>query len=45
MDNKLDSKLVTLMVGLITSVFTAIWVTRLFIVTWFAAKRPKTIIV
>jgi preprotein translocase subunit SecD len=36
---------VTLMVGLITSVFTAIWVTRLFIVTWFAAKRPKTITV
>jgi len=36
---------VTLMVGLVTSVFTAIWVTRLFIVTWFAAKRPKTITV
>lgn len=36
---------VTLMVGLITSVFTAIFVTRLFVVTWFARKRPKTITV
>lgn len=36
---------VTLLVGLGTSVFTAIWVTRLIIVTWFAAKRPKTITV
>ncbi|MGC1429883.1 MAG: protein translocase subunit SecD [Albidovulum sp.] len=36
---------VTLVVGLITSVFTAIWVTRLFVVTWFAWRRPKTIIV
>ncbi|MCB2141646.1 MAG: protein translocase subunit SecD, partial [Rhodobacteraceae bacterium] len=36
---------VTLMIGLITSVFTAIFVTRLFVVTWFARKRPKTLIV
>lgn len=36
---------VTLVVGLVTSVFTAIWVTRLFVVTWFDRKRPKTITV
>ncbi|MCV2868953.1 protein translocase subunit SecD [Defluviimonas sp. WL0002] len=36
---------VTLMIGLITSVFTAIFVTRLFVVTWFARKRPKTLVV
>ncbi len=36
---------VTLMVGLFTSVFTAIFVTRLFVITWFARKRPKTITV
>ncbi|PKP73370.1 MAG: protein translocase subunit SecD [Alphaproteobacteria bacterium HGW-Alphaproteobacteria-6] len=36
---------VTLVVGLVTSVFTAIWVTRIFVVTWFDRKRPKTIIV
>jgi len=34
---------VTLGIGIITSVFTAIYVTRLFIVTWFARRRPKTI--
>jgi preprotein translocase subunit SecD len=34
---------VTLVVGLVTSVFTAIYVTRLFVVLWFARKRPKTI--
>ena len=26
-----------------TSVFTAIFVTRLIILIWFAARRPKTI--
>lgn len=36
---------VTLVVGLVTSVFTAIWVTRLFVVSWFGRKRPKTITV
>ncbi len=36
---------VTLVVGLVTSVFTAIWVTRVFVVTWFDRKRPKTITV
>jgi preprotein translocase subunit SecD len=34
---------VTLVVGLVTSVYTAIYVTRLFVVLWFARKRPKTI--
>ena len=34
---------VTLGIGILTSVFTAIYVTRLFIVTWFARARPKTI--
>ncbi len=34
---------VTLALGIITSVFTAIWVTRAMIVAWFDRKRPKTI--
>ncbi|MCB2135035.1 MAG: protein translocase subunit SecD [Rhodobacteraceae bacterium] len=34
---------VTLVVGLATSVFTAIYVTRLFVVIWFGRVRPKTI--
>ncbi|MGR3454991.1 protein translocase subunit SecD [Pseudooceanicola sp.] len=34
---------VTLGIGIVTSVFTAIWVTRLFIVMWFERARPKTI--
>ncbi len=34
---------VTLGLGIITSVFTAIFVTRLMIVIWFERKRPKTI--
>ena len=36
---------VTLIVGIVTSVFTAIYVTRLMVVAWYAWKRPKTIIV
>ena len=32
---------ITLGIGIITSVFTAIWVTRLMIVIWLDAKRPK----
>ncbi|WP_343079387.1 protein translocase subunit SecD [Ostreiculturibacter nitratireducens] len=36
---------VTLSVGIVTSVFTAIFVTRLMVVTWFEHKRPKTITV
>ncbi|WP_347313067.1 protein translocase subunit SecD [Defluviimonas sp. SAOS-178_SWC] len=36
---------VTLVVGLVTSVFTAIWVTRIFVVAWFDRKRPKSITV
>ncbi|KAF0674819.1 protein translocase subunit SecD [Profundibacterium mesophilum] len=34
---------VTLGIGILTSVFTAIYVTRLIIVTWFERRRPKTI--
>ncbi|RYH03316.1 protein translocase subunit SecD [Salipiger sp. IMCC34102] len=34
---------VTLGLGILTSVFTAIFVTRALIVVWFARKRPKTI--
>ncbi|SMX42268.1 protein translocase subunit SecD [Actibacterium lipolyticum] len=36
---------VTLGVGIITSVFTAIFVTRLIIVIWMERRRPKTITV
>jgi preprotein translocase subunit SecD len=36
---------VTLGVGIITSVFTAVFVTRLIIVTWMERRRPKTITV
>ncbi len=34
---------VTLALGIITSVFAAIYVTRLMIVIWFERRRPKTI--
>ena len=34
---------VTLMIGILTSVFTAIFVTRLIIIMWFERKRPRTI--
>ena len=34
---------VTLGLGLITSVFTAIFVTRLMVVIWFERRRPKTL--
>ena len=34
---------VTLGIGIMTSVFTAIFVTRLFIVIWFERKRPRAI--
>ena len=34
---------VTLGLGILTSVFTAIFVTRLIIVIWFERRRPKTI--
>jgi preprotein translocase subunit SecD len=34
---------ITLGLGILTSVFTAIWVTRLLIVTWFERRRPKKI--
>ncbi|WP_298491849.1 protein translocase subunit SecD [uncultured Maritimibacter sp.] len=34
---------VTLLFGIVTSVFTAIFVTRLLVVIWFERRRPKTI--
>ena len=34
---------ITLGLGIITSVFTAIYVTRLLIVIWFERRRPKKI--
>ena len=34
---------ITLGLGIITSIFTAIFVTRLIIVIWFERRRPKTI--
>jgi len=34
---------VTLTIGTVTSVFTAIWVTRLFVVFWLMRTKPKTI--
>lgn len=34
---------ITLGLGIITSIFTAIYVTRLIIVTWFDLRRPRTI--
>ncbi|MFS4438795.1 protein translocase subunit SecD [Paracoccaceae bacterium GXU_MW_L88] len=34
---------ITLGLGIITSVFTALFVTRLFIAWWYDAKKPKTI--
>lgn len=35
---------VTLIIGIATSVFTAIYVTRLMVTVWFARRRPKTIV-
>nr|WP_309501443.1 protein translocase subunit SecD [uncultured Roseovarius sp.] len=35
---------ITLGLGILTSVFTAIYVTRLIAVMWFARKRPKTVL-
>ncbi|MGO4915373.1 protein translocase subunit SecD [Pseudogemmobacter sp. W21_MBD1_M6] len=34
---------VTLGIGILTSMFTAIFVTRLIVVTWYERRRPKTI--
>ena len=34
---------ITLGVGIVTSVFTAIYITRLIIEVWFALRRPKTV--
>ena len=36
---------VTLGLGIVTSVFTAVFVTRLMIATWFAWRRPKNVAV
>ncbi len=36
---------VTLGLGIVTSVFTAIWVTRLLISIWFHWRRPRTIVI
>ena len=36
---------VTLGVGIVTSVFSAIMVTRLMVAVWFARARPKTLTV
>jgi len=30
-------------IGILTSVFTAIFVTRVIVVTWFDRRRPKTL--
>ena len=35
---------ITLGLGIITSVFTAIFVTRLIVVIWYERKRPKTVL-
>ncbi|MGQ9368431.1 protein translocase subunit SecD [Azospirillum sp. A39] len=34
---------VTLTIGIVTSLFTAIWVTRLMVVTWMRRKKPKLV--
>jgi len=34
---------VTLTIGIVTSVFAAIYLTRLMLVTWFERRRPKTL--
>ncbi|MDG2403749.1 MAG: MMPL family transporter, partial [Paracoccaceae bacterium] len=34
---------ITLGLGILTSVFTALFVTRLMIIVWFENRRPKTI--
>ncbi len=36
---------ITLGLGIMTSVFTALYVTRLILVTWFERRRPKTILI
>jgi len=36
---------ITLGLGILTSVFTAIWVTRLFVSLWFQWRRPRSITV
>ncbi len=35
---------VTFLIGIVTSIFTAIWVTRLFVTIWFARRRPRELV-
>ena len=36
---------VTLLIGIVASIFTALWLVRLIIAEWYAWRRPKTIVV
>ncbi len=36
---------VTLAIGIITSMFTAIWLTRLMVVTWLRRTRPSELVI
>ena len=36
---------IVLIVGIITSVFTAVFVTRMFVALWLKAKRPKELVI
>ena len=36
---------ITLGLGILTSVFTAIFVTRLIVVIWFERRRPKKVVI
>ncbi len=36
---------VTLLIGIVASIFTALWLVRLMIAEWYAWRRPKTIVV
>lgn len=36
---------VTLLIGIVASIFTALWLVRLIIAQWYAWRRPKTIVV
>jgi preprotein translocase subunit SecD len=36
---------ITLGIGIITSVFTAVFVTRVIVEIWYGLRRPKTVVV
>jgi preprotein translocase subunit SecD len=36
---------ITLGIGIVTSMFTAVYVTRLIVSSWYGWRRPKTIVV